>query len=213
MKHLVWDWNGTLLDDLTLVVEATNASLASYGGPSVTAEEHRRDFRRPISEYYAFVLGRPVTHEEFAVLDIAFHDAYRTGFAGCELAIDALDAMAQWPGTQSLLSMFFHDELIPMVDRLGLTDRLARIDGLRAALGGGPKAPHLLEHLGGLGLAAPECVLIGDSVDDAEAAYSVGAQVVLYDGGFTDRARLLATGAPVASTLVEAVKIAQDVVA
>ena len=205
----MWDWNGTLLDDLTLVVRATNASLAISGGPSVTAEEHRRDFRRPIADYYAFVLGRAVTSDEFERLDIAFHDAYRGGFEGCELAIDALDAMAAWDGTQSLLSMFFHDELLPMVERLGLNERLARVDGLRAALGGGPKAPHLEAHLAAINVAGADCVLIGDSVDDAEAAHSVGARSVLYDGGFTDRARLLATGAPVASSLVEAVKIAQ----
>ena len=33
----------------------------------MTAEAHRRDFRRPISEYYAHVLGRPITNEEFAI--------------------------------------------------------------------------------------------------------------------------------------------------
>lgn len=209
MAHLVWDWNGTLLDDLSLVVTATNASLAISGGPAVTADEHRRDFRRPIVDYYAFVLGRPVTSEEFERLDIAFHNAYRGGFEGCELAIDALDAMAAWDGTQSLLSMFFHDELVPMVERLGLNGRLARVDGLRATLGGGPKAPHLEAHLAAISVAGADCVLIGDSVDDAEAAQAVGARAVLYDGGFTDRARLLATGVPVASSLVEAVKIAQ----
>jgi phosphoglycolate phosphatase-like HAD superfamily hydrolase len=48
VTHLVWDWNGTLLDDLALVVAATNASLATAGGRPITAEEHRRDFRRPI---------------------------------------------------------------------------------------------------------------------------------------------------------------------
>ena len=51
-----------------------------------------------------------------------------------------------------------------------------------------------------------DCVLIGDSLDDAEAAAAVGARVVLYSGGFTDEARLTATGVPVAATLTEAVE-------
>ena len=38
-RHLVWDWNGTLLDDLDLVVRATNVAFASAGGPAVTADE------------------------------------------------------------------------------------------------------------------------------------------------------------------------------
>ena len=81
--HLIWDWNGTLLDDLHVVVDATNASLAiAYAGP-VTADEHRRDFRRPVVDYYAHVLGRPVDQDEFVELDRAFHAAYRHGLASC----------------------------------------------------------------------------------------------------------------------------------
>jgi phosphoglycolate phosphatase-like HAD superfamily hydrolase len=208
VTHLVWDWNGTLLDDLTLVVAATNSSLASVGGPSVTADAHRRDYRRPISAYYAHVLGRPVTEEEFITLDNAFHDAYRAGLPSCKLALDALEAVSSWGGTQSLVSMFFHHELVPTVTSYGLFERLARVDGLRSAVGGGPKEPHLREHLAALGVSGEDCVLIGDSIDDAEAAHAVGARAVMYGGGFTDEARLRATGLPVARTLLEALDFA-----
>lgn len=210
VAHLVWDWNGTLLDDIAVVVAATNASLATVGGPAVTADEHRRDYRRPISEYYAYVLGRPVSPAEFQVLDQAFHDSYRAGLPNCRLALDALAAVAAWTGTQSLLSMFFHDELLPAVKSHGLDAHLCRVDGLRATVGGGPKAPHLQAHLAAIGVDPADCVLIGDSLDDAEAATEVGARVVLYQGGFTDAGRLRATGFPVASTLLEAVAYAQD---
>ena len=116
--------------------------------------------------------------------------------------------MTVWRGTQSLVSMFFHHELVPVVTRYGLHHRLARVDGLRSAVGGGPKEPHLRAHLAQLRIPADDCVLIGDSIDDAEAAVSVGARVVLYCGGLTDEARLRATGLPVANTLVEAVTCA-----
>jgi phosphoglycolate phosphatase-like HAD superfamily hydrolase len=210
LAHLVWDWNGTLLDDLTLVVAATNSSLATVGGPSVTAEEHRRDYRRPISAYYEHVLQRTLMMGEFAALDRAFHDAYRRGLSHTGLVADAMDAIAAWPGTQSLLSMFFHDELVPAVAARGLHAHLSRVDGLRDKLGGGSKAPHLRAHLDALGLRGGECVLIGDSVDDADAADHVGADVVLYAGGFTHESTLRATGRPVATTLVEAVNLAVD---
>ncbi|GIJ48571.1 phosphatase [Virgisporangium aliadipatigenens] len=207
-KHLVWDWNGTLLNDLDLVVAATNAAFASVGGPVVTAEEHRRDYRRPIVDYYAYVLGRPVAEDEFVRLDDVFHRAYREKLVDCALADDALDAIHAWEGTQSLLSMWFHDELVPEVTRRGLVHRLARVDGLRAAVGGGHKAEHLATHLAELGVDGPDAVLIGDSVDDANAAHQVGAAVVLYAGGFTDPPLLEATGLPVASSLLEAVQLA-----
>ncbi len=212
MAHLVWDWNGTLLDDMTLVVAATNASLAGVDGPTVTVDEHRRDFRRPISAYYEFVLRRPLAVGEFAVLDRAFHDAYRTGLAETGLAADAWDALAAWSGTQSLLSMFFHHELVPAVTARGLDLHLSRVDGLRDSIGGGPKAPHLQAHLAALGVAGTDCVLIGDSVDDADAAVEVGAAVVLYAGGFTHENLLRETGHPVATSLLEAVDMARAAV-
>ncbi|GAA0377064.1 MULTISPECIES: HAD family hydrolase [Micromonospora] len=206
--HLVWDWNGTLLDDLSLVVACTNAVFTREGGPTVTAEEHRVRFRRPIADYYAEVLGRAVDDEAFGRLDRIFHDAYRLGLTSCELAHDAVDAMAAWPGSQSLLSMWFHDELVPAIQTYGLTGRFARVDGLRASVGGDRKAESLVRHLAELGVDGRSVVLIGDSLDDADAARAVGGRAVLYAGGFTDRARLIASGHPVAETLTEAVTLA-----
>jgi len=205
--HLVWDWNGTLLDDLDIVVAATNAAFASIGGPAVTADDHRRDFRRPVSDYYAGVLGRPVTETEFALLDAVFHESYRDALGSVSLAIDARAAMAAWTGTQSLLSMWFHHELVPTVDRFGLS--FARVDGLREALGGGFKEAHLKAHLAELGIDGSTVCVIGDSVDDAHAAAAVGARCVLYTGGFTHPDNLRACGVPLAGSLIEAVGLAQ----
>ncbi|GIJ21639.1 HAD family hydrolase [Micromonospora lutea] len=209
--HLVWDWNGTLLNDLSLVVACTNAVFASEGGPSVSPDEHRVRFRRPIADYYAEVLGRTVDDDAFGRLDKIFHEAYRVGLTTCELAHDAVDAIAAWSGSQSLLSMWFHDELVPTVDTYGLSGRFARIDGLRAQVGGDRKAESLARHLDALGVDGRSVVLIGDSLDDADAALAVGAHAVLYTGGFTDRYRLLASGHPVADTLTEAVTLATTV--
>jgi phosphoglycolate phosphatase-like HAD superfamily hydrolase len=209
VSHLVWDWNGTLLDDLTLVVAATNVALSTVGGGPTTADEHRREFRRPVSEYYRAALGRPLDEEEFVQLDKIFHGAYADGLAACALAADALVALRSWTGTQSLLSMWFHTELVPTVDRYKLTSYFARVDGLRAPIAGGLKAPHLTAHLAALGLDGADCVLIGDSVDDADAAAAVGARCVLYTGGFTDPGRLRRCGVPVATTLAEAVRLAR----
>jgi phosphoglycolate phosphatase-like HAD superfamily hydrolase len=208
VKHLVWDWNGTLLNDLALVVAATNVALTSAGGQPVTEDEHRRDFRRPIIDYYGSLLGRPVDTDEFARMDTIFHDEYRAGLRQVALATDARTAIGAWSGTQSLLSMWFHEELVPTVDEFGLTPHFARIDGLRTAIGGGFKAGHLAAHLEALGVEGAETVLIGDSVDDAHAAASAGARCVLYSGGFTDAAKLREVGVPVAGSLLEAIALA-----
>jgi len=207
--HLVWDWNGTLLDDLSLVVSSTNHTFAAVGGRSVDSDEHRQRFRRPVSEFYAEILERAITDEEFEELDRIFHDAYRMGLTTIPLVADAEAAIKAWPGTQSLLSMWFHEELIPAVESRGLAGVFARIDGRPTEVDGGLKAGHLARHLAELDIAGEQAVLIGDSIDDADAAASVGALCVLYTGGFTDPARLRASGVPVADTLLEAVSLAK----
>jgi phosphoglycolate phosphatase-like HAD superfamily hydrolase len=206
--HLVWDWNGTLLNDLDLVVACTNAAFASVGGGLISVDQHRVKFRRPVADYYAEVLGRAIDADEFGRLDKIFHDAYRVGLTTCQLAADAMSAIGEWSGTQSLLSMWFHDELVPATETYGLSGLFGRIDGLRSEVAGDRKATHLVRHLDELQVDARSVVLIGDSLDDADAADVVGAACVLYTGGFTDPQRLRASGRPVADTLTEAVRLA-----
>ncbi|BCJ53864.1 phosphatase [Actinoplanes sp. NBRC 14428] len=207
--HLVWDWNGTLLDDLSLVVSSTNQTFAAIGGRSVDSDEHRRRFRRPVSEFYAEILERAITEEEFEELDRIFHEAYRMGLTTIPLAADAEAAIRSWPGSQSLLSMWFHEELVPAVESRGLAGVFARIDGRPTEVDGGLKAAHLARHLSQLDVPGEQAILIGDSIDDADAAASVGARCVLYTGGFTDPVRLRESGAPVADSLMEAVSLAK----
>jgi phosphoglycolate phosphatase-like HAD superfamily hydrolase len=208
----VWDWNGTLLDDLSLVIDATNAVFANAGGPAIDADHHRRRFRRPIADYYAEVLGRPVGDEEFDQLNKVFHDAYQAALP-CRLTADAAAALRAWPGSQSLLSMWFHDELLLAVEGYGLTGHFARIDGIRRPLvtAAAYKAPYLADHLAALQLAGTPVVLIGDTVDDAQAAAAAGAGCVLYTGGFTSAELLRGAGVPVVDTLLEAVTLARTV--
>ncbi|MCH7232763.1 haloacid dehalogenase-like hydrolase [Glycomyces sp. L485] len=204
--HLVWDWNGTLLADFAAVAEATRSLMREVGGPELTDDEQRRRFRRPIVDYYAELLEREIDEAEFASLDRRFHDHYDRHMAACGLDTEALAALAAWRGTQSLLSMWFHSRLVPLVDSMGLTEHFTHIDGLRGELVS--KRPHLEAHLAAKGLDGSECVLIGDTVDDGRAAAGVGARAVLYAGGFADRPQLEGLGFPVVDSLTEAVAVA-----
>ncbi|ADD45324.1 HAD family hydrolase [Stackebrandtia nassauensis] len=207
-KHLVWDWNGTLIDDFAAVVEATNLAIGTVGGQQLDAATHRERFFRPVADFYSELAGRELPPAEFAELDKLFHQHYHSKLAEHGLTVDARAAIAAWPGTQSLLSMWFHNDLVPLVTEHGLVEHFARIDGLRETVGGNSKHPYLVAHLEALGIDATDCVLIGDSVDDHVAAATAGASCVLYAGGFTSPTRLRATGAPVAESLTEAVALA-----
>lgn len=214
MRHVVWDWNGTLFDDLHLVVEGVNAVMADAGLPAITADDYRRLYTRPVHRFYERLYGRPITDGEWVRLDRLFHDAYAEQLHRAGLSTDAhqaLDAVAAAGRSQSLLSMYRHDDLVPLVTDLGVHDRFVVVEGLTGE-GGGRKARHLEAHLGRVAHVAGEdpdrIVVIGDALDDLHAAQHVGARCVLYDSGSHPRAELEAAGAPIADSLVEALELA-----
>lgn len=55
-RNLIFDWSGTLVDDLGPVIEATNSVLARYDRPALDRESFRRSFRLPYRDFYAEML-------------------------------------------------------------------------------------------------------------------------------------------------------------
>ena len=210
--HVVWDWNGTLLADQQLVVDALNHVLDHQGIARMDLDTYRRWYTRPLQLFYERVFGRSIDPAEWVELDALYHEGYRTALQDVELAVDALDALYSVEAagaTQSLLSMYPHEHLVPLVDRFGLTEWFAVVDGLRGDRGG-PKAPEMAAHLEQLleltGRGVDHVIVVGDALDDAVAADHVGARCVLYDGGSHPRCELVATGLPVAATLTGALQ-------
>jgi phosphoglycolate phosphatase-like HAD superfamily hydrolase len=149
VTHVVWDWNGTLYDDFHVVVKAAARACTSIGGPPLDAAAYRALFTRPVQRFYAAVLGRPVTENEWRAVNDVYLAAYREYQPPASLAADAGAALASVAAagrTQWLLSMSDHKELVALVRRLGIDNAFVRVDGLRAR-GGDGKTAHLLHHL------------------------------------------------------------------
>jgi phosphoglycolate phosphatase-like HAD superfamily hydrolase len=215
MRHIVWDWNGTLFDDLPIVIAAFNASLEPFGLGPVDSNGYRDLYTRPVSLMYSRLLGRDVPDDEMASINDSFFDAYRASLDAGALMGDAPAALETVAGagvTQSVLSLFWHDDLQRLADRLGVARYMTHVQG-NQGVAGEAKAQLLDEHLAALladipGLDRSGVVAIGDSLDDAKAAAKVGIGAVLYDGGSHHRSEMEATGVPVTGSLVEAVAAA-----
>lgn len=212
---MIWDWNGTLVDDLELVVGAVNLSLRDLGAEPIDADDYRTHYTRPVEVFYQRLLGRPVDEREWARIDTVFHQGYRDGVASLPLTVDArlaVDQAKSFGWSQSILSMWWHEELVPAVAAHGLDRDMIRVDGNRDAAGESKLRNlrrHLRELAADLGPLDPDrVVLIGDALDDAEAARDVGIRCVVYDGGSHHRAALSGVGMPVADRLTEAIDIA-----
>lgn len=212
--HIVWDWNGTLFHDNEAVIGATNAAFEEIGLQPITLEKYRALYTVPIPKFYERLMGRLPTDDEWLVMDAAFHEHYALRSRGCRLTDGVEGLLAGWQGaggSQSILSMYEHEALVPLVNTFGISERFLRVDG-RIGPSGGSKAEHMVRHLGTLEGVAPErTVVIGDAADDAVAALHAGARAVLYTGGSHSRASLEGVGAPVVDTLAEAVREAERI--
>lgn len=207
-EHILWDWNGTLFDDIEAIVGATNEVFLPYELPPLDADGFRAVYTRPVWVTYEVMLGRELREGEWRLLDDGFHQSYFRLMTACRLAEGAEAMIKAWSGTQSLCSMAPHSHLEPLVTSFGLDTFFVRVDGLRDGGTGGEKADHMLAHIREAGVDPAKTLVIGDSVDDGVAAKHVGARAVLYTGGMTPRAKLEETGWPVVDSLAEALNYA-----
>ncbi|MER5430732.1 HAD family hydrolase [Streptomyces sp. NPDC002588] len=214
--HIVWDWNGTLLNDNDAIIGATNAAFAELGLEPLTLERYRELYCVPVPKFYERLMGRLPTEAEWEAMDEVFHRYYAEHRARCALTDGVVELLAGWRSaghSQSLLSMYVHEELVPLVRGFGIEPHFLRVDG-RVGPSGGSKAEHMVRHLAALGKVEPgRTVVIGDAADDAVAALHAGAQAVLYTGGSHSRASLEGAGVPVVDSLAEAVEVAGQLAA
>jgi phosphoglycolate phosphatase-like HAD superfamily hydrolase/8-oxo-dGTP pyrophosphatase MutT (NUDIX family) len=88
-RNLIFDWSGTLVDDLGPVIEATNAVLAPYGVPAFDREAFRRAFRLPYREFYEeWLPGVPLDE-----LEARFRPAFDAAVAPVTVLPHALEKL------------------------------------------------------------------------------------------------------------------------
>jgi phosphoglycolate phosphatase len=201
-RHVVWDWNGTLFDDLTYCVAIINDMLAQRGLATVTLDEYRRVFTFPVRDYYREV-GFDLDSESFEVLSHEFVAAYESRRHTCTVHAQTRHVLEQVAASgrgQSLLSAYPHAALVPLVRALDLERYFEHLLGLddiyaRSKLEQARKLLHSLEH------APAQVLLVGDTLHDVEVAAEVGADCVLVAHGHQARSRLARSGAPVVDSL------------
>ncbi|MCL2316997.1 MAG: HAD family hydrolase [Actinomycetia bacterium] len=213
IRHVFWDWNGTLLADTLLSVHAVEATLASLGlSIPVTVERWRDVATRPVEVSFRALIGHDLTLPQWHAAEDAYLDAYVAGVAEVGLtpgALDALTRLREAGLSQSIVSLHPQDALEADIARLGVAHHFGTIAGRGpvGSHGGFPdKADLVREQAGLLGVDIGRTVLFGDMVDDATSAHRAGAQGVLVATGDTSRERLVASGFPVVDTLAEAVE-------
>lgn len=209
MKTVLWDWNGTLLDDVWTGTAAMNALLKKYKRPLLRDLNHYRSvFCFPVSAYYE-KLG--VGGDLFPVTSHEWMDEYYAREEKCVLragAREALEAFRASGWRQVVLSASKRDNLLK---------QMARYEGVRAYFDEVLGLDHIYatskvaigqKWLQENGVDPTDCVMIGDTLHDAQVAEALSCRCVLADGGHQARDVLDTAGCAVAEGVWEAACLA-----
>lgn len=197
-KHVIWDWNGTIINDVNLCVELINGLLADRGLKTLTVDSYREVFTIPVKNYYA-ELGFDFAKESFEVVGKQWMTEYERRKFECGLYDGVKEVLVKINKLgigQSILSAYSQHTLDEMVEHYGLTNYFTHIVGLDNIYAAGKL------HLGKdlmtrLGNGKGETLLIGDTEHDYEVASEIGADCVLIASGHQSKDRLEKLGCPV----------------
>ena len=210
--YILWDWNGTLLDDTEAALATLNEMIVERGGQPIGMKFYRDHFAFPVRPFYDKI--GIVAHDEDEWNGIAreYHEVYgRQPKRLNPLAVTALEMAKEAGCRQSIVSALRQDLLEADMARNGVTEFFERICG-SDNLDGASKLNRARELLAELSVPhstfpVPRFVLIGDALHDKEVADALGIDCILCAQGSHAAWRLSAV-APTGETLVDALKLA-----
>ncbi|MEG0803733.1 MAG: HAD family hydrolase [Pygmaiobacter sp.] len=205
---VIWDWNGTLFDDVAVSIETINHLLTRHNyAPLAGLGDYHAKFCFPILQYYKN-LGIDFERTSFQDMAQEFMEIYHTLSAHCCLQPDAettLSILQKQGIHQVLLSASMQQHLERQVDCFPIRSYFDQLLGIRNIYA--KSKLYLATHfIADCGVDPRRVVFVGDSVHDNEVATACGCDCVLYCGGHQSRKALLDTGRTVIESLNELIE-------
>lgn len=198
MKVVLWDWNGTIIDDASILCEVFNAVIEPRGCQPISLERYREIYRHPIKEMYRDA-GFDFDRYSFEEVSHEWHDRYLQVLPEVALHHDtmlALESLQKRGSRQMVLSALPQTLLNESIKTRGVDHFFERVHGLSNNAGHG-KIDEAISLVETLAVPGRDITVIGDSSHDAEVAREISAQCVLVARGAESRARLEVHGFPV----------------
>jgi len=201
-ESVIWDWNGTLLNDVDIVIDSTNKMLHDRNLILLSRERYLDVFTFPVQDYYERI-GFDLENEPFEIPAIEFITIYNKAVEACGLHIEVIPLLSRLRDSgyrQFILSAMEQVLLEKTVTDNGINHFFEGLYGLDNFL-----AKSKVEN-GKLLISQnrlnPELtLLVGDTMHDYEVAKAIGCCCVLVATGHQSKERLLGSGADVVDSL------------
>ncbi len=212
MKHytyVLWDWNGTLIDDLQMNIDLENSMLKERNLPPLPSKEfYLENFDFPVLDFY-HLIGYTFENESFEEVGEIYAAEYEKRLETTTLFPDAekvLDALSKSGFKQVMISATEQKMLLSQVARYGINGYFESVLGTDNKLGQS-KVQTALSWLRKNGIDPKTAVFIGDTLHDLETASALGCDCILTSRGHFSKKRLLSAGVPVADSLDEVLEM------
>ena len=205
-KMIIFDWNGTLIDDVWLNLNAINGVLEKRRIKPITTEYYRENFQFPVSVFYK-ELGLDIKGEWDEIAG-EFGKLYLSDIEKVKLFPDVVPTLEELTSAGievSILSAMEHKMLNKHVEMLRINKYFRFIEGIENYYAEGKT--HLFRQiLDESGYSEKDILFVGDTCHDYETAKAAGCEAALVSRGHNTAEVLKSTGAPVFSSLIELLK-------
>jgi len=201
---IIWDWNGTLLNDVDVVVGVINQLLGDRNLALLTVERYLAVFTFPVRQYYEQI-GFDFTIEPYEIPAMQFITLYNKAVETCDLHVEVIPILSRLQSAgyrQFILSAMEQEQLEKTVDENGINDFFEDLFGLTDHFAAS-KIANGLSLIRKHGLNPERTLLVGDTIHDFEVAQAIGCNCVLVAKGHQSKERLVATGTHVLDSLHE----------
>lgn len=195
-ETILWDWNGTLLNDAEMAQDITLQQLQREGLKELPREELQKQFCLPIINYYRR-LGFNVEGDAFNKLAQYFVTTYEARYHELSLfkgTIELLESLSD--RRQFIISAADEKHLKEIVKQHDIHNFFTGVYGIENTHGA-CKKDRCMDLMADFSLDPKKTLLVGDSTHDAEVAQEAGVDILLIADGFNHHTTLQALGVPV----------------
>ncbi len=204
VRNIIWDFNGTLLNDLDICIDSINTLLERRNLSRLDRKRYLEIFTFPVRDYYS-IAGFDFEKESFETVAVEFMDLYLARAPYSPLHQGVNEVLVHFTGKgyrQIILSAMEQEELTKLIRKNGIEPFFERIFGISDHLGGG-KLGLAGKAIADTGFIPEQTCLVGDTLHDAEVAEKLGIKCILIADGHQSESRLRASGHPVLQSVTE----------
>ncbi|OFY58890.1 MAG: hypothetical protein A2Y87_07465 [Bacteroidetes bacterium RBG_13_46_8] len=201
-EMIIWDWNGTLLNDIDICIESINRILDKRGRKRITKESYLEFFRFPVIDFYTD-LGFDFEKEDFDALSDEYMNHYISIESHSSLQVGALDLLNHFRSQciqQVVLSVMEQETLARSVQNHRIQHYFSEIVGTGNFYGHG-KIALARQFMERSSVLPRQITLLGDTLHDLEVAETLGCKCILIACGHQPYEKLIKTGARVEKNL------------